>query len=83
MWFVHLGSEPPLPPTLERTAGLGGSSFRRQNWIISDGTWENLWDKIIEIIKLGFIPVDAAKEVAEKNGSPIRARVNKNRALLL
>ena len=63
MWFVHPGFEPPLPLKIERTAGLGARIIGGKTGSHLTGHGETYWDKLVEVIKLGFVPVDVAKEL--------------------
>lgn len=63
IWFVHLGFEPPLPLKFERTAGLGAQIRGGKTGSHMTGHGETYWDKFAEIIRLGFIPADIAKEL--------------------
>jgi len=67
VWFVHPGYEPPLPVKIEIlpnhaarvTGGKSGSHMT--------GHRESYWDKIGEIIRLGFVPSEVAKDLGFLN----------------
>lgn len=63
MWFVHLGYDPPLPLKIERIVDLGASVVGGKTGSHRTGHGETYWDKFVEIIKLGFMPVDVAKDL--------------------
>ena len=63
IWFVHLGYEPPLPLKVEilpnhRARVIGGKSGSHLT-----GHNENYRDKITEVIRLGYIPSEIAKDL--------------------
>jgi len=62
IWFVHPQYNPPLPLRFQRTNGFSakiiGGRFNDHN----TGHIETYWDKFIEIIKLGYIPITVAQE---------------------
>jgi len=63
IWFVHLGFEPPLPLKIERTSDLGARVIGGKTGSHRTGHGENYWDKVVEVIKLGYVPVDVAKDI--------------------
>lgn len=63
IWFVHPGYEPPLPVKVEilsnhATRVIGGKSGSHMT-----GHGESYWDKIRELIRLGFVPSEVAKDL--------------------
>lgn len=65
MWFVHLGYDPALPLKFERIDSLGASVVGGKTGSHRTGHGETYWDKFVEITKLGFIPVDVAKDTKQ------------------
>ena len=63
IWFVHLKYIPPLPLRFRRTKNFGAEIIGGKTRSHSTGHGETYWDKFTEIIKLGYIPVDIAKEL--------------------
>ncbi|MGI8602324.1 MAG: hypothetical protein ACR2OZ_04925 [Verrucomicrobiales bacterium] len=63
MWFVHLGFEPPLPLKLERTDGFGARVIGGKTGSHLTGHGETYWDKVVEVVKMGFVPVDVAQDI--------------------
>lgn len=63
IWFVHLGFEPPLPLKLERTDNLGARVIGGKTGSHLTGHEETYWDKVVEVIQMGFVPVDVAKDI--------------------
>ena len=61
-WLVHVGYEPPLPLQFERT-GLGAAITGGKTGSHRTGHGETYWGKFVEVIKLGYIPVEVAKEI--------------------
>jgi hypothetical protein len=65
IWFVHLGFQPPLPLKIERNNGLGANVIGSKTGSHLTGHGETYWDIIVEVIKLGYIPVDVAREIKQ------------------
>lgn len=65
IWFVHLGYDPPLPLRFQRTVNLGAEVIGGKTGFHETGHGETYWDKLIEVIKLGYIPVSVAKETGQ------------------
>jgi hypothetical protein len=63
IWFVHFGFEPPLPLKIERTNDLGAKVIGGRTGSHRTGHGENYWDKVVEVIRLGYVPVDVAKDI--------------------
>jgi len=63
IWFVHLGYEPPLPLKVEILANHSARVIGGKSGSHMTGHGESYWDKIVEIIRLGFTPVDIAKDL--------------------
>lgn len=63
VWFVHLQYEPPLPLCLRRIGEVGAHVDGGKTGPHSTGHGETYWDKLVEIIKLGYVPVAVAKEL--------------------
>lgn len=63
IWFVHFGFEPPLPLKIERTGDMGARVIGGTTGSHRTGHGENYWDKIAEVIKLGYVPVEVAKDI--------------------
>jgi hypothetical protein len=63
IWFVHFGFEPPLPLKIERTGDLGAQVIGGKTGSHRTGHGENYWDKVVEVINLGYVPVDVAKDI--------------------
>jgi hypothetical protein len=63
IWFVHLEYEPPLPLRFQRTANLGAEVTGGKTGSHATGHGETYWDKLAEVIKLGYMPVSIAKEI--------------------
>jgi hypothetical protein len=63
MWFVHPGYTPPWPLKIEvlpnHAARVTGYKFG--SYVTGHG--EHYWDKISEVIRMGFVPVDIAKDL--------------------
>lgn len=69
IWFVHLGYDPPLPLRLHRTSGFGAEVLGGKTGSHATGHGETYWDKISEIIKLGYVPVSVAQELGQLDGN--------------
>lgn len=65
VWFVHLGYDPPLPLRFQRIANLGAKVTGGKTGSHETGHGESYWDKLAEIIRLGYIPVSVAKEIEQ------------------
>ena len=63
IWFVHLGYEPPLPLRLKRLNVRGAEVVGGKSGSHITGHGESYWDKIVEIVKYGYIPVNVAKDI--------------------
>lgn len=63
IWFVHLGFKPPLPLKLEKDQALGAIVVGGKTGSHRTGHGETYWDKFVEIIKMGYVPVDVAQEL--------------------
>lgn len=63
IWFVHLSFQPPLPLNIQRSGGLSAVVTGGTTGSHRTGHGETYWDKLVEVIKLGFLPVDVAKEL--------------------
>jgi len=63
IWFVHFGFDPPLPLKIERTSDLGARVIGGKAGSHRTGHGENYWEKVVEVIKLGYVPVDVAKDI--------------------
>lgn len=80
MWFVHLGYEPALPLKIERIDGFGATVVGGKTGSHRTGHGETYWDKFVKIIKLGFIPVDVAKDtrqISEDWTPPVESKLDK------
>ncbi len=62
IWFVHFGFQPPLPLKIERIGKLGAKVIGGKTGSHRTGHGETYWNKIVEVIKLGFVPVDVAQD---------------------
>jgi hypothetical protein len=65
IWFVHLGYDPPLPLRLQRTSGFGAEVVGGKTGSHVIGHGETYWDKLTEIIKLGYMPVSVVQELGQ------------------
>lgn len=63
LWFVHCNYDPPLPLKLERDSSLGARVVGGKTGTHYTGHGETYWDKFREIISLGFVPSEVAKEI--------------------
>lgn len=62
-WFVHLGYSPPLPLKLEIKPDHSAKVIGGTSGTHATGHGENYWDKIAEVIRLGYMPVSAAQDL--------------------
>lgn len=62
IWLVHLGYEPPLPLQFKRVE-LGAVITGGKTGTHRTGHGETYWGKFVELVKLGFMPVEVAKEI--------------------
>ncbi len=65
IWFVHLGFQPPLPLKIERTDRFGANVIGGKTGSHCTGHGETYWSKIVEVINLGFIPADVARDIGQ------------------
>ena len=65
IWFVHFGFQPPLPLKIERIDKLGAKVIGGKTGSHRTGHGETYWNKIVEVIKLGFVPVDVAQDIGQ------------------
>jgi hypothetical protein len=65
IWFVHLGYAPPLPLRFQRMANLGAAVTGGKNGSHETGHGETYWDKFVEVIRQGYIPVSVAREIGK------------------
>jgi len=65
IWFVHLGYDPPLPLRFKRTSNLGACVTGGKTGSHKTGHGETYWDKLVEIIRLGYLPDSVAKETGQ------------------
>lgn len=65
--FVHLGYSPPLPLLFRRISAKGAMVIGGKTGSHRTGHSETYWDKLKEIIKLGYTPVEIAKDVGLLN----------------
>lgn len=63
IWFVHTQYEPPLPLCLRRVNEFGACVDGGKTGHHSTGHGETYWDKFVEIVKFGYVPVSVAKEL--------------------
>jgi len=63
IWFVHLNYIPPLPLCYCRINGKQAEIFGGKTGSHRTGHSESYWDKLKEIIELGYVPVDVAKDL--------------------
>lgn len=69
IWFVHLGYDPPLPLRFRRTVNLGAEVIGGKTGTHVTGHGETYWDKLVEVIKLGYVPVSVAQETRQMDAS--------------
>ncbi|MFO7534493.1 MAG: hypothetical protein R6X19_02205 [Kiritimatiellia bacterium] len=65
IWFVHLGFQPPLPLKIERIDRFGANVIGGKTGFHCTGHGETYWSKIVEVIKLGFVPADVAQDIGQ------------------
>jgi len=63
IWFVHLSYEPPLPLKVEILPNHAARVTGGKSGSHTTGHGESYWDKIVEVIRLGFVPVEVAKDL--------------------
>jgi hypothetical protein len=63
IWFVHLSYEPPLPLKVEILPNHSARVIGGKSGSHLSGHGESYWDKIVEVIQLGFVPVPVAKDL--------------------
>lgn len=63
MWLVHPSYSPPMPVLLRRSGVAGAEVFGGKTGSHRTGHGESYWDKFKELIALGYVPVDVAKEL--------------------
>lgn len=63
IWFIHLNYDPPLPLRFQRTQGLGARVTGGKSGSHFTGHGETYWDKLVEIVRLGYVPATVAKEI--------------------
>lgn len=63
MWFVHLSYEPPLPLKVEVLSNHSAKVTGGKSGSHITGHGETYWSKVAEAIRLGFVPVDVAKDL--------------------
>ena len=52
-----------MPLKIERTSDLGARVIGGKAGSHRTGHGENYWEKVVEVIKLGYVPVDVAKDI--------------------
>lgn len=62
-WFVHLRYDPPLPLKITREDGRSARVVGGKSGSHRTGHGETYWDKIVEIIGQGYVPVPVAKDL--------------------
>ena len=62
IWFIHPNYDPPLPLCYRRQ-GHSASIVGGKTGSHHTGHTENYWDKFTEVLRLGFVPVDIAKDL--------------------
>ena len=63
IWFVHLGYEPPLPLKVEILPNHAARVIGGKSGSHMTGHGESYWEKIVEVIRLGFVPSEVAKDL--------------------
>jgi hypothetical protein len=63
IWLVHPGYEPALPMKIEILPGHAARITGGKTGSHMTGHGETYWDKIVEVIRLGFVPSEVAKDL--------------------
>jgi hypothetical protein len=63
VWFIHPNYDPPLPLRIQRVGELGALVTGGISGTHRTGHGQTYWDKLVEVIKLGYVPVPVAKEL--------------------
>jgi len=63
IWFVHLSYEPPLPLCYRRIEDKSAEVIGGKTGSHRTGHSESYWDKLKELIGLGYIPAEIAKDL--------------------
>jgi len=67
IWFVHLNYQPPLPLCYRRLESKNAEVIGGKTGSHITGHSESYWDKLKELIRIGYIPVDIAKDLGLLN----------------